>query len=330
MKIADGIHRIGDDPRVNAYLVEEAGEVTIIDAAMPGFYDDIPRELAAMGRSVGDVRAIVLTHGHSDHLGFAERVRTEHKVPVWIHEADAGLARAETDPNNPMGKIRLAPLLGFLWLGLRNGGLKRPVVKVVSTYGDGATLDVPGSPSVTLVPGHTPGSAALAVPSRDALFVGDAFATYAVTTGQSDPRIAPFTADRVQALDSLARLVDCPAGLVLPGHGQPWTQGMAEAVRQVRASERRRLHGQVSSSRRPQGREVSSEGERDDAPQAHRDRHHDHLRVHLHHGQRAARSPRRRPPRSGPSASWRQPASSSRSRGPTARPPGVGYSRETG
>ncbi len=242
MRIADGIHRIGDDPRVNAYLVEEAGEVTIIDAAMPGFYDDIPKELAAMGRAVEDVRAVVLTHGHSDHLGFAERVRTERRVPVWIHEADAGLARAETDPDNPMGRIRLAPLLGFLWLGLRNGGLKRPVVKVVSTYGDGATLDVPGSPQVTLVPGHTPGSAALLMPARDALFVGDAFATYAVTTGQSGPRIAPFTADRAQALDSLARIADSRAGVVLPGHGEPWTLGMAEAVRQVQASEPEAAH----------------------------------------------------------------------------------------
>ena len=237
MKVAEGIHRIGDDPRVNAYLVEEAGEVTIIDAAMPGFYDELPRELAAMGRRMEDVRAVVLTHGHSDHLGFAERVRTDRKVPVWIHEADAGLARAEEDPNNPMGKIRLAPLLGFLWLGLRNGGLKRPVVKVVSTYGGGATVDVPGSPQVTLVPGHTPGSAVLWLASRDALFVGDAFATYSVTDGGHGPRVAPFTADRRQAVESLARIADSPAAVVLPGHGQPWLQGMAEAVQLIRASE---------------------------------------------------------------------------------------------
>jgi len=93
MKIAPCIHRIGDDATVNAYLVEDSGEVTIIDAAMPGFYDDIPRELAAMGRTIEDVRAIVLTHGHSDHIGFAERLRRARSLPVWVHEADAALAQ---------------------------------------------------------------------------------------------------------------------------------------------------------------------------------------------------------------------------------------------
>ena len=237
MKVADGIHRIGDDPRVNAYLVEEAGEVTIVDAAMPGFYDDIAKELAAMGRRVEDVRAVVLTHGHSDHLGFAERVRTEREVPVWIHEADAGLARAEEDPNNPMGKIRLAPLLGFLWLGLRNGGLKRPVVKVGLDLRRRGDDRCSGQPTGDARAGPHAGSAALWLASRDALFVGDAFATYSVTDGQAGPRVAPFTADRRQAVESLARIVDSPAAVVLPGHGRPWLGGMPEAVRLIRASE---------------------------------------------------------------------------------------------
>ncbi len=82
MKIAPHIHCIGSDSFVNAYVVEEAGEVTIIDAGMPRYYGDIPRELAAMSRSVGDVRALVLTHGHSDHVAFAERLRRERSVPV--------------------------------------------------------------------------------------------------------------------------------------------------------------------------------------------------------------------------------------------------------
>jgi glyoxylase-like metal-dependent hydrolase (beta-lactamase superfamily II) len=237
LKLGTNIHRIGADSTVNAYLVEEGGEITVIDAAMPGYYDAIPRELAAMGRSADDVKALVLTHGHSDHLGFAERLRTEHNVPVWIEAIDAPLARGEQKAKTPFGKIRLGPLLGFLWLALRNGGLRQPRVLEVSTFGDGATLDVPGSPRVILVPGHTPGSAALSVPSLNALFVGDALATYSAANGRRGPQIAPFTADRPQALESLKRLDGMDAGLVLPGHGEPWTAGLAEAIRATAATE---------------------------------------------------------------------------------------------
>jgi glyoxylase-like metal-dependent hydrolase (beta-lactamase superfamily II) len=49
MRIAPSIHRLGTNSLVNAYLVEDAGEVTLIDAGVPGDYSDIPRELAAMG-----------------------------------------------------------------------------------------------------------------------------------------------------------------------------------------------------------------------------------------------------------------------------------------
>lgn len=78
-----------------------------------------------------------------------------------------------------------------------------------------------------------PRSAALHVSSRNALFFGDAFATYAVTTGARGPQVAPFTADAAQAV-ALARLEELSADLLLPGHGDPWTAGIREAVRQVR------------------------------------------------------------------------------------------------
>jgi glyoxylase-like metal-dependent hydrolase (beta-lactamase superfamily II) len=235
MKIVPSIHRLGDRSIVNSYLVEESGEVTIIDAGVPGFYRDIPKELAAMGRTIADVRALVLTHGHTDHIGFAERLRRDQRVPVWVHEMDAALARGEVpNPSKGFGPTKLGPLLGFLWFTILRGGLRTPKLLEVATFGDGATLGVPGSPRVILTPGHTPGSAALHVPSLGALFVGDAFATYAVTTGARGPQVAPFTAEADQAVASLPRLEAASADLVLPGHGDPWTGGVQEAIRLVR------------------------------------------------------------------------------------------------
>jgi glyoxylase-like metal-dependent hydrolase (beta-lactamase superfamily II) len=235
MEIKPGVRRIGTG-LVNVYLVEEAGAVTVIDAGMPGLFGDLVTELAAAGRTLDDVRAVVLTHAHSDHVGFAERIRRERGVPVRVHALDAALARGEVkNPSQGWGKVRPGPLLGFLVYGLRHGGLSRvtPILEV-ATFDHGATLDLPGAPRVIHLPGHTPGSAALHVAARDALFVGDALATRSVTTGARGPQIAPFTADAAAALDSLSRLEGLEAGVVLPGHGEPWTGGVGEAVRLVR------------------------------------------------------------------------------------------------
>lgn len=234
MKIASRIHRVGPDSIVNSYLVEEAGEVTVIDAGAPGLWRLVPAELEAMGRSIDDVRAIVLTHGHTDHIGFAERAHRERGWPVLVHEADEALAKQEVPNPAKQGPTRLRPLAGFLWWSLRRGLLRVPALTQVATYGDGATLDVPGSPRVVLVPGHTPGSAALHLPGHDALFVGDALATYAVTTGERGPRVAPFSADPELALASLSRIEALDARLVLPGHGDAFTGSPAEAVRLAR------------------------------------------------------------------------------------------------
>ena len=233
MKIAPGIHRLGPG-LVNSYLLEESGEITIIDAGAPGYWNDLPAELAAMGRSMTDIRALVLTHAHIDHVGFAERLRSERKVPVSVHELDAKMARGEAKPQNQkMLGIGLAALR-FITFALSKGMLRATHIAEVATFGDGATLDVPGAPRVIHVPGHSEGSAALHIPAQGALFVGDAFATLNVLSGKTGPQLAPFGSDLPRARESLAKLERLDAALVLPGHGQPWTGGLAEAVRRIR------------------------------------------------------------------------------------------------
>ena len=231
------VRRIGGQSLVNAYLVEEGGEVTIVDAGAPGLWRHVLPELTAMGRGLDDVRAIVLTHGHSDHVGFAERARRERGWPVWVHETDAALARGEVpNPSAGAGSMRAGPMLRFGWWAVRHGLVRVPPLVEVASFGDGATLDMPGAPRVIHVPGHTPGSAALHFAGHDALFVGDAMCTYAVSTGQTGPQVAPFSADAVMARESLVRLAGIGASLVLPGHGDAFLGGVAEAVRLARAA----------------------------------------------------------------------------------------------
>lgn len=82
----------------------------------------------------------------------------------------------------------------------------------------------------------SPGGVAVHVPIADAVFVGDALTTRTVLTGRQGPAPAAFTDDPGEALASLDRVADVDATWVLPGHGAPWSGGVAEAVRLVRAA----------------------------------------------------------------------------------------------
>lgn len=235
MQLAPSLHRIGSD-LVNSYLIEDQSGVTIIDAGLPGHWDDLIAELAQMGRSLEEVAALLLTHGDTDHIGYAERLRREAGVPVYVHPGDAARARGEVKAKATWGKMKMGPVARFLWYAARHGGLKTTYVSEVKTLADGDTLAVPGRPRVVHTPGHSPGSVAYHVPAVDAVFVGDAMTTGHVLTGVQGPQPAPFTDHPDQALASLARLESLEAKWVLPGHGAPWSGGVQEAIRRVRES----------------------------------------------------------------------------------------------
>jgi glyoxylase-like metal-dependent hydrolase (beta-lactamase superfamily II) len=232
MELAPGLHRIGSDI-VALHLVVTDDGITLIDAGLPGHWREFRRELDALGRGLSDVRGVVLTHGDSDHVGFAERLRRDHGVPVYVHEADADRATGTKPPATPAGPKRLGPMLGFAWYALRRGGARTTFLTEVVPVRDGDILDLPGSPRVISLPGHSPGSIAVHVPEVEALFVGDGLTTRSVLTGATGPQPAPFTDDRAEALRSLDRLDGVEAAWVLPGHGAPWTGGVAELRRRV-------------------------------------------------------------------------------------------------
>jgi len=233
MKLGPHLHRIGNDV-VAVHLVDTPEGVTIIDAGLPGHWRELLAELRAMGRTLDDVRGVVLTHGDTDHLGFAERLRRDHGVPVHVHAADADRARGGDKPRPPSTSWRPVPVLGFFAYALRKGGWRTTYLTEVVEVQDGDVLDLPGAPRVVAMPGHSPGSIAVHVPVADAVFVGDALTTRDVLTGRTGPQPAPFTDDPALALASLERLTGLAASWLVPGHGAPWRGDPADAQAAVR------------------------------------------------------------------------------------------------
>jgi glyoxylase-like metal-dependent hydrolase (beta-lactamase superfamily II) len=232
--LAPGVHRLGN-ALVNCYLVEDGNRMTLVDAGLPAFRQQLDEYLRSLGRSVADIDAVILTHGHGDHVGIAESVRTDAPATVYIHEADAQMARTgkvHRRDGSVLPYFRHPATWKLFYVGGRAGAGRTPNVTEVTTFSEPVDLDVPGRPRIVPTPGHSPGHVCFHLPDRGILFVGDALCTYNPLTGKRGPQIMPraFAADALKALAALAALERIDAGLMLPGHGEPWTEGPAAAA----------------------------------------------------------------------------------------------------
>jgi glyoxylase-like metal-dependent hydrolase (beta-lactamase superfamily II) len=225
-KLSDTVVRLGS-PLVNWFLVADDSGVTVVDAGAPGYRDQLGPGLRELGRDETDVKAVVLTHAHADHVGVAEMVRSEVGVPVFVHRDDENLARTAKSMGKNEGSmlpyLRHPAAWKLTWELARNGALKPRPIDEVQTFGDGDVLDVPGQIRVVGTPGHTDGHVALVSETADAAFVGDALCSYNPLTGERGPQLMPkaFTNDVARAMDSLDRMSGLGVEQMLPGHGDP-------------------------------------------------------------------------------------------------------------
>jgi glyoxylase-like metal-dependent hydrolase (beta-lactamase superfamily II) len=120
---------------------------------------------------------------------------------------------------------------------MRNGALRPPHIEDTIHITDSQELEeLPGRPFVVYTPGHTLGHCALHLPQHRVIFVGDLLCTWNPLTGRRGPQIMPraFNFSSTQSLVSLERIEHLDAEVVLPGHGEPWTDGVAAAVARAR------------------------------------------------------------------------------------------------
>jgi glyoxylase-like metal-dependent hydrolase (beta-lactamase superfamily II) len=237
----EGIHMV-DDAYVNWFLVEEGGRLTVVDTGHPSSWKSLHRVLAELGRTAGDIEALVLTHAHFDHMGFAKRAHEELGLPVWAHEDETPVVRHPWRYDHERSRVRyFVRHPGFVRIFAAMGAAGALWVRgldEVETYTAGDRLDVPGRPEVVFTPGHTHGHCSLAFQERGAVIAGDAIVTLNPYMAREGPQIVAgaATADSARALASLDALAATRAQTLLCGHGPPWTQGVALAVERARAA----------------------------------------------------------------------------------------------
>jgi glyoxylase-like metal-dependent hydrolase (beta-lactamase superfamily II) len=221
---------------VNVYLVLGGDGARLIDG---GFFSDACREhllghLDELGVRVEDLREILVTHTHPDHVGLVPELVSRSGARVLVHEAEAGEARggapradrAWLHERGLPEELFLAPT-GPPWLPTPDRTLR----------GDECLTFGPLALRLLWTPGHSPGLLCAWEPERGLLFTSDhllrsptPLALYA--DGPQDP-----VGEYLEGLDRLAR---CAADQVLPGHGRAF-RDLAGAVDAARTTQRERL-----------------------------------------------------------------------------------------
>lgn len=218
------------DRIVNLAFVGQPGagdrEWTLVDAGLYGSADRIAAAAAALFGPAARPAAIVLTHGHFDHVGALRTLADRWDAPVHAHELELPYitARSAYPPPDPtVGGGAMARLAGLY--------PRRPIDVRGRAHALPADGTVPGMPGWRWIhtPGHTPGHVSLYREADGALIVGDAFVTTkqeslsAVISQRREMHGPPayFTPDWGAAKASVERLAALRPEIALTGHGRP-------------------------------------------------------------------------------------------------------------
>ena len=225
IELAPGIHRLGHGAggRVSAFLIEDGGELSLVDTLFESDARLVLEAIRGLGRSVTDLKRIAITHGHRSHLGGVAALKQASGATVHAHawEADIvnGDRRAQPVTLLPKQSLKLIPFQLGLWLNRP----KHVHCPVDETLDDDGTF---GPLQVLHTPGHSPGHLAFYWPERSFLIAGDAIATWpSLCAGWT-----AFNLNRNQHAVSVRRMAALDARIVGVGHGEPISEDAADRV----------------------------------------------------------------------------------------------------
>lgn len=228
-RVSEHLHFVHTE-HVNWVIYAGPDGVTLIDSGYVGQRDLLVDSLSTIGRRPDDVTAVLITHGHADHLGGAAWLAEQFDTPVHTHAAEvANVRRTVMQQARPAAVLRNAWRPGVLpWaVGILPLLDRRPDLGVPSvaplTESQGRVA-VPGHPRALLIDGHTSGHTVFDFEDEGVIVVGDALVTRHRTSPVAGPQLLPsiFHHDVERATASVSGLSASTARVVLPGHGEAW------------------------------------------------------------------------------------------------------------
>ena len=157
----------------NAILLRDGDDLVLFDAGFPGKEQVVFDAIDKLGKRRADLKHLIFTHGHPDHIGSAAAIVRETGAMTWMHAADAPLA----ETGGPFRPMTRAP-------GLMHAAIFRVVWRpdermhpfgIDKTIADGDTLPVAGGLRVIGTPGHCAGQVAFLWRGERLLIGGDVF-----------------------------------------------------------------------------------------------------------------------------------------------------------
>jgi glyoxylase-like metal-dependent hydrolase (beta-lactamase superfamily II) len=233
VQVSDTVH-LAQGHAVNWTLVTEDTGVILIDAGYPGDREDVLASLRQLGHGPGDVRAILLTHAHIDHLGSAIWFANEHGTAVYCHAEEVGHAKREY-----LEQVSILDVALRIWRPrwavwgvhvVRSGGLIRDGIPTAQPLTAETAAGLPGRPMAVSTPGHTSGHCSYVVDG--VLASGDALITGHPLLRHRGPQLLPevFSHSQRDCLRSLDALALLDTEVLLPGHGDVWRGPIREAT----------------------------------------------------------------------------------------------------
>lgn len=207
----------------NGYLIEGEDGLTLIDAGFPKKEAAVFDAIRRLGRSTGELRRLILTHGHPDHIGSAAAIVRETGARTYMHPIDKPLAES----GGPFRPMTPAPglLRQILCRVMFDPRERLEPIAIDQPMTDGETLPIAGGIDVVHAPGHCAGQVALLWRAGRMLFAADVFMNVA---GLGDPLgFEDIEAGRA----SQRKLSGLSFDAVGFGHGRPITRNPAASLR---------------------------------------------------------------------------------------------------